>query len=751
MNGVAATAASQTSVSQQQALQQPPLAYVSLDPAATGSKAARKKTAKGAMPTWQCALCTFNNKATRDACEMCEMPNPRANDPSPAPVAPVPSNKSQPNGVPASSAAGAAGSKKGSMAASVAAAAAGAAVPSVPAPTTVLQSPSVSATFRAGSYENGLISACNNVTYDEVMRRRLIGLPRPMLDLVSKLRARSSAIFLLNMETREMFGVFEAEGAPGLDLEPDAWAGQQSFNGRRSSRFPAQCHFSIAADFDTPLLERQYRDLLYRGDAGKRDKIRLISAEEVKQLIKLFQSKCKLRKVPQTVQATVAPPPAASSAAAAAAVAPAHAAAPTPSISAVPAAAAAVSATTSRRNSVDSIVSEEGGKKVGGVTTTTTTQGGVTKKVTKAPQTCKRWLADECTFSDEACKFLHVATVCRAFQRGTCPKGKNCPFLHDKVDREHYRHGRSYCQKTAVHTDLLPAGGASGAAPSAAAPASATSAGAAGASAAGKKKDSLDSILSGLGSWKLNSKKMDSGAGSGTAEHAQQQAEEDAAAAAAAAAAQDDLDDAAAVAELDAAQQAADEELLAQQDAADDAQHQHAQLQAQQHSLDLLDQDDLGAGGLGFDPLLSGDGGMSFVAGGPGSASGAQGLFLPDQHPHPHALHHGLAHHGHGHGGHGGFDHPAGAGAGAGVNGGWGVSSQFDSGAFGEHPSQGPPSSQSLLSQGEGLFFGGGGGVGEEEEQFAWFNSFRSHIVAPALQAQHQREQQTQHRIIGPD
>ena len=56
---------------------------------------------------------------------------------------------------------------------------------------------------------------------------------------MSKLRGRSSAIFLLNLETRELYGVFEAEGQPGLDIEPEAWAGQ-SYNGRRTSRFPAQ-------------------------------------------------------------------------------------------------------------------------------------------------------------------------------------------------------------------------------------------------------------------------------------------------------------------------------------------------------------------------------------------------------------------------------------------------------------------------------------------------------------------------------
>ena len=130
----------------------------------------------------------------------------------------------------------------GSSAATAAAAAASAAQPApavaAPAPPAAVVS-SVSPSFRSGLYENGLITACNNLTYDEVMRRRLIGLPRAQLDLISKLRSKHSAIFLLNMETREMFGVFEADGGGGMDLEPEAWAGQ-SYNGRKTSRFPAQ-------------------------------------------------------------------------------------------------------------------------------------------------------------------------------------------------------------------------------------------------------------------------------------------------------------------------------------------------------------------------------------------------------------------------------------------------------------------------------------------------------------------------------
>lgn len=90
-----------------------------------------------------------------------------------------------------------------------------------------------------GAYENGLITVCNNVTFKEVMSRRLIGLPRAQAALVNKLRSKKSAIFLLNLESRELFGVFQAEGDPGFNLEPDAWMGSDC-NASHTSRFPAQ-------------------------------------------------------------------------------------------------------------------------------------------------------------------------------------------------------------------------------------------------------------------------------------------------------------------------------------------------------------------------------------------------------------------------------------------------------------------------------------------------------------------------------
>lgn len=506
--------------------------------------------------------------------------------------------------------------------------------------------PNVSAAFKAGAYENGLITACNNLTYDEVMRRRLIGLPRANYELVMRLKHKASAIFLLNLESKEMYGVFEAEGAPGLDLEPDAWAGQASANYKgaapRSSRFPAQCHFTIAAEFETPLAERHYRDLFAR-DPQK--KIRTITGEEVKKLIKIFHAKSKIRKVVSV--APVAPTPVAVVAAAAAvAAAPvASSAAAAPAAVAAPSAAvsSATSATASRRNSIDSTTSEEEKKK---------------RRAAKIQQTCKRWLADECTHTDETCKYLHVPSICRAFQRGTCPKGTHCPFVHDKQDREHYRHGRNYCQKTAVHTDAAPT------------PAQVAAKHAA---KSAQPKDSLDSILSGLGSWKITRKASEP--------------------------------------EPEVPSQAAQPQMVSEHDA---SQMHHFQQQMHQHQQHLADAGHEFAQAA-FDDDASG---MTFEQSVPSSVQSQSA------HPSGHLfMDAGLS-----------FDA-----SGVSQSAAQAAWSAYDGGVVDAHAFASEPDVNS------GLYFA------PPEEEFPWFTHFRAQVVQPALQAVHQREQQTQQKIIGPD
>jgi len=660
------------------------------------------------------------------------MPNPRASDSSVLKVAPpVP----QPNGM-----------TKGSMSAAVAAAAASA--PS-PAPAPPAFAP-VSATYRGERYENGIVTACNNLTYDEVMRRRLIGLPRAQYDLMKQLKHRASAIFLLNMETRELFGVFEAEGRAGMDIEPTAWnsgaSGGSGRHGRTSSRFPAQCSFSIAADFESPLSERHYRDIL-AGSDRKQPRIRLLNADEVRKLIKIFQQKSKLRKLP------VAAGSAASTAASAAASgSSASSAASAPSISTF-----AASATSSRRNSVDSSVSEE--------------ERGQRKRkgVIKVQATCKRWLADECQHSEETCKYLHVATVCRAYQRGVC-RVNPCPFIHDKQDRENYRLGRPYIQKTAVHPEAQTVASTT---------ATAASAGASKAKPA-QPKDSLDSILSGLGSWKLAGKKT---------EHTQDATHPATAAATTASigsAHGQQSDTLSADSQLSPGIHP-QSRLHSQPTTADDedayVQALEASISSHHPSSSIIMPPQAQPGGVTFEHAnhdshsrsslahtsasrlflndglsfeMSNGSNGSIVGGLEGSSSSASASLSAaslggwkqfDGVPSLHAFDHGLGtgvgvgvgvgavnaaqHHPH-HGGVGAFDHHS--------HGGDTSGSMF----FSPSPEGHASAAQQHFQQQQHSSL-------NDDHEYPWFTNFRMHVVQPAMQTLHQREQQAGQKLIGPD
>jgi hypothetical protein len=75
-----------------------------------------------------------------------------------------------------------------------------------------------------------------NSTTTECLERMLLGSPANKLrDMQKKIRTKSTAIFLLNFERSEIFGVFKAGGLPALNIEPDAW----KFSAK-GKNFPAQ-------------------------------------------------------------------------------------------------------------------------------------------------------------------------------------------------------------------------------------------------------------------------------------------------------------------------------------------------------------------------------------------------------------------------------------------------------------------------------------------------------------------------------
>jgi len=84
------------------------------------------------------------------------------------------------------------------------------------------------------SHRNGMVFICDPTTEDECLSRRLLGLPKSQASLLSKLSG-SSLLFLFNVRTRKLLGVFQPDGAAGLELEPSAFGGD--------GRFPVQVRF----------------------------------------------------------------------------------------------------------------------------------------------------------------------------------------------------------------------------------------------------------------------------------------------------------------------------------------------------------------------------------------------------------------------------------------------------------------------------------------------------------------------------
>ena len=84
------------------------------------------------------------------------------------------------------------------------------------------------------SRRNGLVFICDPTTENECLSRRLLGLPKSQTSLLSKL-GESSLLFLFNVRSRRMLGIFKPNGAAGMEIEPNAFGG--------GGRFPVQVRF----------------------------------------------------------------------------------------------------------------------------------------------------------------------------------------------------------------------------------------------------------------------------------------------------------------------------------------------------------------------------------------------------------------------------------------------------------------------------------------------------------------------------
>jgi len=134
-------------------------------------------------------------------------------------------------------------------------------------------------------YIDGMMFVCNNDTYDECIRIKLLGLPRQYLRTVQSLLPETSALFLFNMSTRLLHGLFEPTEAGGENLNRSAW--NRDGSERNGSRYPAQVPFKNVYEF-RPLQESVFRHMF---DDGNR--IRKLDGQQVADIINLFKARDK--------------------------------------------------------------------------------------------------------------------------------------------------------------------------------------------------------------------------------------------------------------------------------------------------------------------------------------------------------------------------------------------------------------------------------------------------------------------------
>ena len=82
----------------------------------------------------------------------------------------------------------------------------------------------------------GMICLCSTRTHADVIRRGLCGLPRNFLAIVDRITP-GTAVFLYNFQTKELHGVYEAQGESGENLDPSAFGGSAKGGSPFSAQF----------------------------------------------------------------------------------------------------------------------------------------------------------------------------------------------------------------------------------------------------------------------------------------------------------------------------------------------------------------------------------------------------------------------------------------------------------------------------------------------------------------------------------
>lgn len=122
----------------------------------------------------------------------------------------------------------------------------------------------------------GVIFMCNKITKEICFRYGLFGLPAVQLKLVQRI-VPGTKLFLFVLESRELYGIFEASSNGGFNLEPRAFG----------PSFPSQVRFRICRPC-RPLMEKDFKkaieDNYYQHNKFKNE----LSSQQVLNLLQLF-------------------------------------------------------------------------------------------------------------------------------------------------------------------------------------------------------------------------------------------------------------------------------------------------------------------------------------------------------------------------------------------------------------------------------------------------------------------------------
>lgn len=157
--------------------------------------------------------------------------------------------------------------------------------PKQPAPAKSSRSsvrPSGSSPAPSPSYTGGMMFICTDDTYDECQALGIFGLPRQHLASVVECRPGGScALFLFNITTRYLYGLFEPS-APGADLiDPTAWARPRG----GPTPFPAQVRYKQVGPKRPGLPESAFRHIFPDGN-----RIRKLTGDEVRDLLQTWDT-----------------------------------------------------------------------------------------------------------------------------------------------------------------------------------------------------------------------------------------------------------------------------------------------------------------------------------------------------------------------------------------------------------------------------------------------------------------------------